>query len=59
MTLNQTSHGNSCMDTECYQLLLAHDLGFLSQDTHHVLNEQVAEVRRMLCRFLHSLGADT
>lgn len=42
-----------------YQLLLAHDLGYLSQDAHRTLVEQVAEVRRMLYRFLQSLEADT
>lgn len=42
-----------------YQLLLARDLGFLSQDTHRILSEQVAEVRRMLFRFLQSLEPDT
>jgi four helix bundle protein len=42
-----------------YQLLLARDLGFLPEDTHRILSEQVAEVRRMLFRFLQSLEADT
>jgi four helix bundle protein len=42
-----------------YQLLLARDLGFLPQDTHRILSDQVAEVRRMLFRFLQSLEADT
>jgi four helix bundle protein len=41
-----------------YQLLLAHDLGYLPDDSFHLLAEQVGEVRRMLCRFLQSLGAD-
>jgi four helix bundle protein len=42
-----------------YQLLLAHDLGYLPIDAYHPLVEQVAEVRRMLYRFLQSLEADT
>ena len=42
-----------------YQLLLARDLGFLPEDTHRILSEQVAEVRPMLFRFLQSLEADT
>jgi four helix bundle protein len=41
-----------------YQLLLAHDLGYLPDDSFHLLTEQVGEVRRMLCRFLQSLEAD-
>jgi len=42
-----------------YQLLLARDLGYLSTDNHRILVDQVAEVRRMLYRFLQSLEADT
>jgi four helix bundle protein len=42
-----------------YQLLLARDLGFLPEDIHRILSEQVAEVRRTLFRFLQSLEADT
>jgi four helix bundle protein len=42
-----------------YQLLLARDLGFLPEDTHRMLSEQIAEARRMLFRFLQSLEADT
>jgi four helix bundle protein len=42
-----------------YQLLLAHDLSYLPLDAYRALVEQVAEVRRMLYRFLQSLEADT
>ena len=42
-----------------YQLLLARDLGYLSVSVHRVLTEQIAEIRRILCRFLQSLEADT
>jgi four helix bundle protein len=38
-----------------YQLLLAHDLEYLPRDTCSALDEQVAEVKRMLCRFMQSL----
>jgi four helix bundle protein len=41
-----------------YQLLLAHDLGYLSQDNHSQLTNQVAEVRRMLFRFMQTLNAE-
>lgn len=41
-----------------YQLLLAHDLGYLPDDSFPLLTEHVREVRRMLCRFLQSLEAD-
>jgi four helix bundle protein len=45
-----------------YQLLLAHDLEYLPHEAHAQLTEQVAEVRRMLYRFMQSLNpspADT
>lgn len=45
-----------------YQLLLAHDLEYLPPAAHALLTEQVAEVRRMLYRFMQSLNpspADT
>jgi len=38
-----------------YQLLLAHDLGYLPSDDHRHLTNQAAEVRRMLYRFIKSL----
>ena len=40
-----------------YQLLLAHDLEYLSRDAYLALNEQVAEVKRMLYRFMQSLNS--
>lgn len=40
-----------------YQLLLAHDLQYLSRDAYVALNEQVAEVKRMLYRFMQSLNS--
>ncbi|MBN2196166.1 MAG: four helix bundle protein [Polyangiaceae bacterium] len=39
-----------------YQLLLAHDLEYLPRDAHAGLSERVAEVKRMLYRFMQSLG---
>ena len=41
-----------------YQLLLAHDLEYLPRDAYTGLNEQVAEVKRMLYRFMQSLSSD-
>lgn len=38
-----------------YQLLLARDLGYLLPDAHAHLTAQIAEVRRMLYRFMQSL----
>lgn len=40
-----------------YQLLLAHDLEYLPRDAYVALNEQVAEVKRMLYRFMQSLNS--
>ena len=40
-----------------YQLLLAHDLEYLPQDAYADLNGQVAEVKRMLYRFMQSLSS--
>jgi four helix bundle protein len=39
-----------------YQLLLAHDLDYLSRDAYAPLNEQLAEVKRMLYPFMQSLN---
>jgi hypothetical protein len=36
---------------------LAHDLEYLPHDAYAGLNEQIAEVERMLCRFLQSLSS--
>jgi four helix bundle protein len=38
-----------------YQLLLAHDLGYLSQDTYSDLHEKLTEVKRMLTGFIKTL----
>ncbi|MBN2194773.1 MAG: four helix bundle protein [Polyangiaceae bacterium] len=39
-----------------YQLHLAHDLEYLPRDAHAGFSEQVADVQRMLYRFMQSLG---
>ena len=38
-----------------YQLLLAHDLNYLNQDTYTNLHEKVTEVKRMLSGFIKTL----
>ena len=38
-----------------YQLLLAHDLGYLSQDLYTELHEKVTEIKRMLAGFIKTL----
>ena len=38
-----------------YQLLLAHDLGFLDEETYKVLHSKVEEIKRMLAAFLKTL----
>ena len=38
-----------------YQLLLAYDLGYLSQETYAELHEKVTEVKRMLAGFIQKL----
>jgi four helix bundle protein len=40
-----------------YQLLLARDLEYLAQDVYTDLTGQVAEVKRMLYRFMQSLSS--
>lgn len=47
----------SASETE-YQLLLARDLGYLPDPTHHALNAQVNEVKRMLNSFVQRLQRD-
>jgi four helix bundle protein len=44
----------SASETE-YQLLLAHDLGYLAEPDHRALNAQVNEVKRMLNAFIQRL----
>jgi four helix bundle protein len=41
-----------------YQLILAHDLGFLSKDSYEKLHSEVEEVKRMLASLLKTLRAD-
>jgi hypothetical protein len=38
-----------------YQLLLAHDLDYLSQDVYTEFHEKVTEVKRMLAGFIKKL----
>ena len=47
----------SASETE-YQLILAHDLEFLSKETHEKLHTNVEEVKRMLASLLKTLRAD-
>lgn len=46
----------SVSETE-YQLLLAHDLGYLNAVTHTDLQEQIAEIKRMMLGLLKKLKA--
>lgn len=41
-----------------YQLLLAHDLGYLAEMQYQPLNGLLVEVRRMLNAFIHKLKID-
>lgn len=45
----------SASETE-YQLLLAHDLGYLTEAHHRDLDTQVNEIKRMLNTFIQRLG---
>ena len=47
----------SASETE-YQLLLAHDLEFLTNEQYQKLNADVTEVKRMLTSFIQTLRAD-
>jgi four helix bundle protein len=47
----------SASETE-YHLLLARDLGFLSDEEHQSLNSKVVETKRMLATLLKTLRAD-
>lgn len=47
----------SASETE-YHLLLAHDLGLLSDSDHERLSASVVEVKRMLTAFLQTLRED-
>jgi four helix bundle protein len=48
----------SASETE-YQLLLAHDLGYVSEEEGRKLQAQVSEVKRMLNGFMKKLTPDT
>lgn len=50
------SMGSAC-EAE-YQLLLAHDLGFIADPDHDKLSQDITEVKRMLTGFLKTLKAD-
>ena len=41
-----------------YQLLLAHDLDYIGKDSHHSLDAQVNEIKRMLNSFIQKLKAN-
>ncbi len=41
-----------------YLLLLAHDLGYLSDDTYKNLHEELVEIRKMLNAFIQRLKAN-
>lgn len=47
----------SASETE-YQIILAHDLDFLSNDSYEKLHNEVEEVKRMLASLLKTLRAD-
>ena len=47
----------SASETE-YQLILAHDLDFLPNDSYEQLHNEVEEVKRMLASLLKTLRAD-
>jgi len=42
-----------------YQLLLAFDLGYLSQESYQPISKQVSKLRRMLHRFIDRLNSGT
>ena len=42
-----------------YQLLLAHDLGFLGPDAHRALASRCTEVKRMLTSLIQKLTAES
>jgi four helix bundle protein len=48
----------SASETE-YHLLLAHDLGFLGEQTYARLTSNTQEVKRMLSAFIAKLSADS
>ncbi len=42
-----------------YELVLAHELGFLEQNEHDQLSQTVEEIKRMLTAFFRKLMADS
>ena len=42
-----------------YQLLLAHDLGYLDSINHEPMNTAITEIKRMLTSFAQKLTADS
>jgi four helix bundle protein len=42
-----------------YQMLLAHDLSFLSEQDHAKLNSRITEVKRMLASLIQKLRANS
>ena len=48
----------SASETE-YHLLLAHDLGFLSDDAYQELNEKIQEIKRMLVSLITKLRSNS
>ena len=42
-----------------YHLLLAHDLGYLSDAEHRQLDEEINELKRMLTAFINKLKANS
>jgi four helix bundle protein len=38
-----------------YQLILAHDLGFIGQDTYNSLNNDLIEVKKILLGFIRKV----
>ena len=47
--------GGSASELE-YQLLLARDLGYLRCDKHDLLTGEVIQIKRMLTRFIQTVG---
>lgn len=48
----------SASETE-YHLLLAHDLGFLSDENYRELNEKIQEIKRMLVSLITKLRSSS
>ncbi len=48
----------SASETE-YHLLLAHDLGYLTNGDYEQLGKDIIEIKQMLASFIHKLKADS